>query len=145
MGLRQTFGTDKDMESKGVVVQPDPDTRTTLLRAGSTNPKYALAFKRHSEPFQRAIENGTLDRKTDTEILAKVYAEGVITLWETRDRETGEWKTGIEAEDGGLLPYNLDNVVAILLELPDLFEFLREKAERLATFQNREVKEDAKN
>ena len=147
MGLRQTFGTDKELESKGVAISPDPDTKITILRAGSSNAKYGTAFKRHAEPFMRAIENGTLSPEVDNEIMAKVYAEGVIRDWETR--VDGKWKRGIEGNDPSKLDaYNFDNVVNVLLELPDLFEFIKTKATRIATFQSPDpesVKADAKN
>jgi len=143
MSLYKTYQTDANLETKGVLFEPDTDTRIRVKRAGQTNPDYLKSLKKRTKPHQRAIENDTLPPEVDKRLIAEVYAESVIADWETN--VDGEWKRGIVLGDGELHPFSFDNVVKILTDLPDLFADIQGVANRAAMYRKEDIEEAAKN
>lgn len=142
MSMYDKFKTDESREVNGIVLDYG-DFRIRIARAGGQNKRYAKVLEAKSRPYQRAIQTETINFEIQMGILRQVYAEAVVLKWETLVGET--WKDGIEAEDGSLLPVNVDNIVKTFEALPDLFADIRAQADRVALFRAELVKEQAKN
>ena len=147
MGMYQQFGTDKNLEKSGVVIDYG-DFRVTVARAGSANSKFVRTHEFLTKPVRRLIEQEALPRERELAIQRELYAKAVILNWEVK--ETGKdsketWKQGIEGADGSVMPFNEENVIATFENLPDLFFDLQIQANTMKLFlaSNREA--DAKN
>ena len=127
MDLRKRFGTNDRLEQDGVEVHIEGDTYITLARAGGSNTRYENAMRKHFAPYRRALDAGTLDNKTATEVLQKAYADAVVLGWQ-----------GVEL-DGEPLAFNRDNVFKLFTELPELWKVVQEEATRLANYRLEEV------
>jgi len=129
--MYKNFRTDPTVESQGVVLEYG-DFRVTVARSGGGNRAFARALETKTQPYRRAIATGTMDAERSLQIYHEVFAEAVIRNWEVK--VDGEWKQGIEAPDGSVLPYTRENVLATFKALPDLFIDIKEQSERTRLF-----------
>ena len=118
----QAFETSKDLEQAGIVVDYGA-FKFTIARAGGANRKFSNLLDRKLRPHRRAIQAGMFDDDTAQRVLAECYAEAVILGWE-----------GVTDRDGNPLAFTRDNCVRLLLDLPGLFEDLREQAQNASNF-----------
>lgn len=132
MDLRKTFGTDAALEADGIDVHLGGDAYVTLARAGGGNLRYEAAMRRVFAPHRRALQSGTLDEKTATDILQQVYAESVILGWR-----------GMEL-DGAELPHSYENARRVLKEFPEIWRIVQEEAAKFSNFRQEEAKEMGK-
>jgi len=139
MSLYKQFKTDENIERTGIIVDFG-DFRVTVARAGGGNKRFAKLLEAKTKPFRRAIQTETMDPDRALDILRQVYAEAVILKWETK--VDGKFKSGIEAEDGKLLPSTVANIDLTLKNLPDLFADLQEQAGKAALFRE-SIREDS--
>jgi len=130
MDLRKTFGTDPDIESAGIDVHLGGDLYLTLARAGGGNLRYEASMRKHFAPHKRALSAGTLDEKTATEVLKKVYSEAVIIGWR-----------GTLQIDGDTLPYSPANALRAITEFPELWRIVQEESGKFTNFRAAEVQE----
>lgn len=147
MGMYESFGTDKNLEKNGIVIDYG-EFRVTIARAGSANPKFVRTHEMLTKPVRRLIEQEILPKDRELAIQRELYAKAVILNWEVKEvgkdnKET--WKQGIEGADGTILPFNEENVIATFKKLHDLFVDLQIQANTMKLFlaSNREA--DAKN
>lgn len=136
------FKTDGKLETKGVQIDYG-SFRVTIARAGGKNKKFDKILEARTKIYRRSIQTETMDKDLGDEVLRTVYAEAVILNWETRVDD--KFKKGIEGPKGELLPVNTKNLVATFEALPDLFDDLREQANRIAIFRQEILEEDAGN
>ena len=129
----EVFGTDKEVEKKGVIIDYG-DFQFFVARAGESNDKFIKAVERRSQPYKRAIQAGTLPEEVARRMLLEVYADAVILDWE-----------GVRDRNGEILPFNRENCIKLLADLPDLFSDLQQQAQNLELFKREEMEEDAKN
>lgn len=141
-GMYKQFGTNKNLERTGVAIDYGP-FRVTIARAGGSNKDFDKLIEAKTKPFRRAIQTNTIEREKVISIAREAFAQTCIKNWETK--VDGEWKVGIEAPDGSLLPMTYENILKTLEALPDLFTDLQEQAASVALFQQGEREEDAKN
>jgi len=140
MGLKNQFATDKRLEKEGILLNYGTD-RIRAARAGGANKKFAKVLEAKTRSIRRALAVGAVDNDRSNAILAETYAEAVILNWEHNvgSLEEPEWKVGIDPEDAGknegdagssgkeLLSVTVENVKAVLLNLPDLFTDIQEQ------------------
>jgi hypothetical protein len=144
MSLYAKFETSVDREVEGIPFEfTEAGMRVTLARAGGANKAYGRAITSSSARIRRALETNTMTDADARKLLATAYADAVIKRWETL--VDGEWKDGIEGPDGNLLPFNRQNVVDTLLNLPTLLETLKGCAEDWQIFLRSTIEGDAKN
>lgn len=142
MSMYGQFQTDTSLENQGIVI--DYGTfRITVARAGGANKRFAKTLEAKTKPFKRAIQTDTMDNERGLEILRETYAEAVVLNWETK--KDGVFVQGIESQDGGILPFNKENVVFTFQNLPDLFTDIQQQAEKSALFRKFLQEQDAKN
>lgn len=131
-GMYDNFQTDVTMERDGIILDYG-DFRVTVARAGGANKQYLKLLEVKTRPHQRAIQAGLLDNDRSLAILREAYAETVIRNWEVRQED--KWVQGIESQDGSLLPFTRENVLATFHKLPDLFQDIMEQAGRGTLFR----------
>lgn len=118
------FKMDDNLEAgEGVRVEYEEGKVITMRRAGGSNTAYNQALAERSKPYLAAIRNGTLSASVDAELIAQVYADTVIMGWD-----------GITS-DGKSVPFTKENVVALLLAMPDLFAAIKRDATAAVQFE----------
>lgn len=138
MSLYGVFETDLDMEASGVWIDYG-DFRIRIASAGQGNKNYVRYAEKKLKPVRRAIEAGAMSNDRSQGIMADIYAKTVVLDWET------DGKKGIEARNGKLLPFSIENVEKTLINLPRLFMDLQEQAGSLGNFRKEEQEEEVKN
>lgn len=134
MSIYKKFATDSTLEAdKGVTIDYG-DFKFTLRRAGGANKEYSKVFNDKYKPYRKMAEAGNLTDEIATRILVETYAETVIVGWD-----------GITDEKGKKLPFNRENVIKVMTDLPELFNLVIEEATRLANFRKEEIESEAKN
>lgn len=149
MSMYKQLETDKALETKGVEIDYG-SFRVTLARAGGANKRYEKILDAKSKPHRRAMKTETMDNEVAIGVMREVYADSIILHWETKDVK-GEWKVGIEAkpEKVGdpvkIVPFNRDNVVQAMIDLPELLIWFKEDAEKLSLYLIQLLEDDVKN
>ena len=148
MSLYKDFSTEKKSEVEGKWLAVSNDVRILLRRAGGSNSAYQQMFAKLIRPVRRQVDNNTLPQKKMLEIMAKGYAHTVVLDWESREiAEDGEtWKlkkNNIMGPDGKWIPCTPENIEKVLLDLPDLFDVIRDAATSYSLFQAEEEEADA--
>lgn len=148
MSMYKTFQTDKSLENDGIKLQYGESFRVTVARAGGTNKRFAKILDDVTRPYRRAIQTETMDNDRGVELLHEAYAKGVVLNWEVNRAPDGAepvWEQGIEAPDGSLMPFTVENVVKTFKALPDLFKAIQEDSGRLSLFRTTVQEADAGN
>lgn len=142
MSLYKTFKTNKTVEQGGLVVGYGNNSKgkpieIRLARAGGSNVAFLSRYEILTKPHRRIMQ---MDTKPDgfrdvmDGVMRQVYAETVIKDWQ-----------GVEDENGQDLEFNVDNVMKLLKDLPDLFNDIIEQANNSALFRDEIRAADAKN
>lgn len=146
MSMYKQFKTDGDLEKQGVVIDYG-SFRVRVARMGGSNKKFVTLLEQRTKPLRRAIQAETVDRTKLIDVVRSVFVDAVILDWEvnTGTEESPKWESGIEGENGELLPFNRDNVLDALRNLPDLYDDLQEQAGKAALFRAQALEDEAKN
>ena len=144
MSMYKTFATDKDAERSGVWIDYG-SFRVLLARAGGGNKAFERALEAATKPFRRAIATGRMETERLTEIVRKVFVDTCILAWETKDEKTKAFVPGIEYPRDTLVDAKKETILAVLEELPDLFDDLQDQATKATVFREGELEEDAGN
>lgn len=153
--LFSMFGTERDLEANGIVVDYGP-VRVRVARAGGSNQAFKKVFAQLSKPYRRQIDNEQLSDEAGERLMAEVYARSVILGWESRktddkgeyvDDKDGQpiWERVIVMEDGSKVEVTPENVQAVLLALPELFADIKVMAQKASNYQRAELEADAGN
>jgi hypothetical protein len=125
MSLYKKFATDENAEAgEGIVLDYGDGVKIRIHRAGGGNKAFARILEAKTKPYRRQIDNGTIDQDVMRRLMAEIYAKSVIIGWE-----------GVTDEDDHPLAFTEENVVKVLLDLPDLFRDIQEAASNAALFR----------
>jgi hypothetical protein len=122
-----------------------------IARAGGSNVKFRKVFQAKSKPYRHQIDNDQLSDALSNKLMAEVYAEALIQRVDTLvDGETSDapkvWKQGaLILRDKGLVEASAENVVQLLLDLPDLFRDLQSMANKASNYRRQEEAADSGN
>lgn len=130
--LYELFQTDKGKETAGIKLNFGECTMT-ILRAYSLNKKYMKELRKHASKYEIQLKNGLLDGDIDNEIMAKVYSKAIVVAW-----------SGVKDAEGKHIPFTPEACEKILLDLPDLLDFLKKEAERSVHFKMDEMEKEKK-
>lgn len=170
MSMFKQFRTDASLERDGIDLDYG-DFKVRIARAGGSNQRFARLFEQKMKPVRRAVQTETLENNRAEALLYEVYAEGIVLEWAVlvvaddkrkpvepvqlasvyRDEHNGQnapstvFIKGIEAADGSILPFTVENVIATFRALPDLFQDIREQSGKVGLFRKEAQEEDAKN
>lgn len=142
MGMYDTFETDPNMEQEGVFLDYG-DFRVRIAHAGQGNSKYVKYAEKKLKPVRKAMEAGALGNERSMAIMIDIYAESIILDWQVRNGD--DWKSGIEARDGSVLPFTRENVENTLRALPNLFLDIQQQAQSIANFRRADLEGEAGN
>ncbi len=139
--------TDPRLENDGVRFE-HMESRTEgfayiVRRAHSGNKKYARAMQNALKPYRRQIDSDEADDALIRGPMVAVYCDMIIVGWETCIG--GVWKPGFENESGELVPATSDNLYKMLMDLPEIFDQVRDDSAKAAFFRVHYREEDAKN
>ncbi len=149
MSMYRQLETDKSLETKGVEVDYG-SFRVTLARAGGANKRYEKILDAKSKPHRRAMKTETMDNEVAIGVMREVYADSIILHWESKDAKD-KWVVGIEAKPKkvgdpiNIVPFNRDNVVQAMIDLPELLIWFKEDAEKLSLYLVQLLEDDVKN
>ncbi len=136
MGLRSQFGTDRKAEREGkwfeIEAAKNKDGTVPgfkMARMSANNPAYQAAMERLYKEHGFSIENDTLGNETARPIILKVFADTVLL----------DWRNVQPNDDGVNQPFTQENVIALMDDMPDLYEVLAKEAKKLGNFQAREL------
>lgn len=129
------YKTDTNREVDGINHQVNERISFRLARAGGSNMKYAKTLEAKSRPYRRQIQEDRFDAEIANTMLIQTFAETVVLGW-----------TGItDANTGKEVKFSVENCVALLTQLPDLFQELREVAGKSSMFRNNALEDDLGN
>lgn len=139
MSLYKTLKTAASLETEGITIQYGVDAlgqpiTITIARSGGANVTFAKALEAATRPHRKAIQLETLDNRVADRLYLEVFAKTVVLGW-----------TNMRDEEDNLLPFNVDNVIKVLSDLPDLYSDLREQAGKAANFRLDRLESDLGN
>lgn len=142
--LFEKFKTEDDFEVDGTWKEYYGSAKIKIARAGNKNTEYFKYLRKSAKKYENA---GTDTKRDQDRPWAEVFAKSVIKGWKVKDGD--EWVDGIHLPDKKekivIKPFTTENVVEVLLLLPDLFEILKRDADNIKTFQKEKEKEEVKN
>lgn len=136
MKLKDIFGTDKELEKKGVVIKYDEELWVKCARPGGANKRYNKMLEALSKPFRRAIATNTLSNDKANELLMEAYAKAVVIDW------GGDALTD---DAGNPIPCNPENIMQQFKDFPDFFEDLKEQLSGITLFKLEQAEADLGN
>lgn len=120
------YSTDKKAVTDGKWYTDSDGSRYLLASMSSIiNPRYAASLEKHTKPYRRQLDAGTLSREKRINIYLKPFAETVLLDWETC------------GPDGKELPYSTEKVKWLMLTLPELYGNLTEVAANTDFFRGK--------
>ena len=102
-----------------------------LKIARMNNSRYKSAFRRLVRPYQKEVENGTLDEATSDNILCEALAEGILVDWNP-------------ATFPGNVKYTKENAKELLLNDTDCRDFVTEFADDINNYLDEDEEEVTK-
>lgn len=138
MSMYDAFKTDAKKEAEGVFVEFG-EFRVLIRRAGGANKLYHKTMETLVAPHRRILQLGQMQEGTMKALLAEGYAKAIVVDWQYQADDglgTKEWKSGIELVDGTIGEVTPDNVKAVFLALPVIFDAIKEAAEAIAGFKS---------
>ena len=125
--VKKLFGTDSEKEQEGVWHEMGEGLEMRIARIG--NPKYQKRFQALSKPHRRAIRRGTLADEVAEKLMVQCLSETIVLDWK-----------GLE-EDGVEIPYSVENAVRLLMDYPELRNYVNDIANELEGYQAEEDEE----
>jgi uncharacterized coiled-coil DUF342 family protein len=115
--LDKLFKTDTKMESEGIWMMISETTGFLVRRFGGSNEhRVKAAMARHYKPYARLIQNDTLPKEKEDELLTRIFVESCLMDWK-----------GVEI-DGKDTSFEKETAVGFLLALPELRSSLQSYA-----------------
>lgn len=121
--IKKMFGTDKDLETHGVVIDYGEFT-VTIARAGGSNQKFNRLLEAKTKPHRRIIETENMDQKLANKLLMEVYAQTVVLDW-----------TGVLDDEGNPIPFSAEACIEQFKDNKDFFDDIQSQATRAALFR----------
>lgn len=126
MSLYSQFDTNKSLETNGFALElvDDDGSKITfiLARAGGANKAFTNELTKLMRPYARMPE-GDARNKLAEQMTVKAMAKHIVVAWDN-----------VKDRNGEPLDYSPENCEALLLDLPDLAEFLIREANKLSNF-----------
>lgn len=158
MTLGDMFGTDGELERRGIVIDYGKAGSFLVARAGGANVKYQQVLTKLTAPYRRQLRHvqrtvegkGGKEKDVDQKSMKllrslqmQAFARAVVLGWSSE--RYGEGKIPHPFEKNEALEYNPDNCLWLLQQLPALFDDLQEQAMDIYNFRALEDEADAGN
>jgi hypothetical protein len=141
MSLKKKFKTDKKCEAEGVWLDYGEGQRIRIARAGGANARFRVESQKIFRKYRRQIQLGILGDDIQERIAREVYAKTIILEWEGVTKDD----CGFEEGSADLVELNVQNAIALLENLPDLFADVQVQAQNAQLFLETIREEDSKN
>lgn len=137
MSLYGMFQVDSDIEKEGITIDYGV-ARAVIARAGGSNHNFKRVFQAKSKPYRYQIDNDQLSEEASDKLMAEVYAEAVIRRFDAKD-PNGEWILNkvplmVDGKET-IVDATKENIVKLLLDLPELFKDMQFMAGKASHFQ----------
>lgn len=149
MGLYNKMKTSPRLESEGIWLEVD-DNRIRLARAGGKNTKFIAAAEKVARENKRALQY--MNEEQGRKVFGKLFAELIVLDWLIVDPEgtldemgevLGEhqgngvtrYTRGIPGPNNEVKEFNVENVLVIFDDIPDLLKMIKETAEDASLFR----------
>ena len=143
--------TNAELEAQGFWIEyyrddGENDFRVRVARLTTTHPRYAKVIDQGVQ--RRGRRNGPgLGMAAMQQLQRRAFlgvVEEIVTGWQRW--LDGEWRDGIEAEDGvSTIPFTPENVRRTLEQLPELCDELHNEAMASGNFRQERLEHDAGN
>jgi hypothetical protein len=153
MSLYQKMQTSSRLETEGIWLHIE-DNRIRLARAGGKNTKFIAAAEKIAREHKRAMD--FMGEAQGRKIFGKLYAEIIVLDWLIQNNEgtidemgnpAGEdtapedrYVRGVPSPDGTVIDFNVQNIVQVFDDIPDLLRIVKETAEDASLFRKDLVK-----
>lgn len=141
--LFAAFKTDPELEKNGVVLLYS-GLRLTVARAGGANTAFGKLLNARLKPYERQMQQKTMDNDVADDIVRKTYADAIIKFSEV-ELEDGTFIEGCTNEAGDVLPFTPANVEAMFVALPDLFRDVQSQAQLMTVYRAEDIQDTIKN
>lgn len=145
MSLSAIYEMDTVKENEGVVIELGEHNgkpiEIRIARRGGSNKEYKKAVERNTKPVRRLIETGQLSDAQDKKINATIFAESVAKGWSNVPLSD---VTGNKADENTLAEFTVENVVALMVRLPEVAAHLYSQSSSADLFALQR-EDDAKN
>jgi formaldehyde-activating enzyme involved in methanogenesis len=105
-----------------------------IARMSKTNKIYQKTLEEMVRPYKREIELNLLKQDKDDEIMLDVFVACILIDWKN-----------IKDESGGSYAFTKANAKALMQELPELYEDLKDRARNMTYFLEKEKESVIKN
>jgi len=136
----QLFNTDKNLEQTGVTLDYG-HFWIKVARAGGSNKRYNKIAKDKLQPYQAQLRTETMDEVLADKLFREIFAESVVLGWGSTELGSGV----LPDAEGNPLEFTTENCIKLFQDLPDLFNDVREQANKISLFKKEEIKEALKN
>lgn len=153
MGLYSKMKTSPRLETEGIWLEID-DTRIKLARAGGKNTKFTVAAEKIAREHKRALD--LMGEERGRKLFGKLFAEIIVLDWLTAtdsgnldsdgfplegDHLGPKYVRGISGPNGDIIEFNVENVIQVFDDLPDLLRVIKETAEDPSLFRQELLKD----
>lgn len=136
------FLTDSGSEKAGTWIDYGM-VRVKVARAGGSNKQFGRILEAKTRPYQRAIKTETMDNIVAERIMREVFAEVIITGWETKLND--KWEKTVMFRDGTQGACVPASYTRVFEEIPDLFADIQEQAQKSANYRDAQREANAGN
>ena len=144
------FTTSESVEIQGIILE-EANFEVRIRRAGGSNKQYSQMVEKAFRPYRRALDMGNMDNDQSIRILAPVFVETVILNWatvtidpDTKARKV-EPNTIHDPSTGEVVPATKELIEKTLVQVPELFRWIREQSANTSLFLEDIVEGDVKN
>lgn len=131
--LYEIFGTDKQAETGEGIILVYGASHFFARRAGGSNINYQEELRKVVRPMKKQMDLDVLPTHIYVTLIQKVFARTVITGWHN-----------VTDRDGNDMPYNEANFMALMKDLPDLWEAIQQECMAAQNFRSSVIQEDGK-
>lgn len=139
MSIFSQYQTDRNLEIKGIsyeVGETDDGKPITfvLARAGGHNVDWTKAVAKGARGKERKLNPSAVDPVAAKQLILSAFVDSVLLGW-----------SNVTDLDGNEIPFNRENALHLMRELPDLFSELLSVAQDSTAYRVEIRKEQAKN
>lgn len=128
------FGTDKNLERTGIVLDYGDGLEIRIARAGGSNTRFEKATQQKMRKYSQQLKHDLLEPDQMREVMREVLAETVVLGWE-----------GVTDRQGKALEFTVPNCVQLFKDLPDLFDDVLEQSRKASLFKQQVLEDEAGN
>jgi hypothetical protein len=119
--IYQMFGVDETKKIGGIEIPMGQGVTVTVAKMG--NPKFRERWQAITKPYQRQIDNETMDSDELDKLMIQCVAETILVDWK-----------GVKVK-GKNFPYSVKNAVTLLTELEEFRDAVIGESRKLANFR----------